>query len=1438
MPQLKRVFTSGKMNKDLDERLVPNGQYRDALNIQVSDSEGSDVGAVESVLGNIAKSNLFTNGVCIGSVKDTQNNRLYWFVTDDDGDYIYEYDEATDTVAPVIIDYEDQNEETVLNFDVNHLITGVNVLDGMLLWTDNYNEPRKILISRFKAGSTSLTNGKTTVYGRAFKNTDITVIKEKPKTAPTFTASASTRTGLGVGLSPVDFIANLTEYSTDEGAWVPFETGHSFNFTTDGGVVPNWQNGDIIIAETSRIDDDNFELEYKARLEITSGGGTNTLTVTVLSISQYLPYGNYTWSTLLEEDEPMFNLVVPRFAYRWKYNENEYSAFSPWTKPVFVPGDFGYNSTDALNNGMVNNIRKLVIDGFETPPDNVEVLEILYKSTSSNNIYVVDEVAANTTSFTITSELIYRVVESNQYIRPYDNVPRKAKAQEIIGNRVVYGNYVQNYDVDNTLTNISLNVNSSNITTPKTPEESIKSLRTYQVGVVYLDEYGRESPVFTNDTATVKVPKTSAKKVNTLNVVSSHTAPSWATHFKYYLKDTSNEYYNFILDRYYASDDGNVWLSVPSSERNKVQVGDFIYLKKKHNSDEAVDENAKYKILDIDNEVPTSVKTQRIEVAFAQAESGTITASQGTSTVTFSGPQATEDPTFAASLGQSNTWIRLRNTTTNVLSGYYKVIRGGLNGVLDTGDNRVDSYTIDLESQLGTEWQTPSSGQDVEIFVYEERIEMLPEFLGKFFIKINRDVVFENSILYNFTNDEKDYKIETNATISNILSESNDDPDLAANKGWAWSEFDDTPSPGMFANEIFAPVAGTKTFGFGWIRYENGDETNTSLGYMIDNLEAGATVQLKDYLGNWSPIVEVESVVKGISDRSPVRTPNQEYYYFTVTVKNALGPTFGDGNTNPATGFRVLKRKRNLPIIFDEYTRVLSSPNPAVFETEPKETAELDIYYEATDAIAISNLGNPLGYNLNYFNCYSFGNGVESDRIRDDFNAVRLGKGVKVSAVLDEPYAEEVRGSGMIYSGIFNSTSGLNELNQFISGLKITKDLNPIYGTIQKLHARDTDLIALCEDKVFRILANKDALYNADGNTNVTSNNNVLGQTTPYVGEYGISKNPESFVSFGFRVYFTDKARRAVIRLSRDGITEISSKGMSDYITDALTSHTGFIHGSFDEDNSSYNVTINGETLSFKENVDGWPTRFSFIQENGLSLNNIYYTFSGGELYSHTNNTRSNFYGTQYNTSVTLIHNDEPSSIKNFKTLSYEGDDGWTATVDTDQQDGEVVTWKNKEGIYYNYIRGRVDAWDNATQTGSLDTSEFSVQGIDTLDIVGTVTPTMELIFNNEINVSLQEAADDLVFYQKSNGNVYKIGNCTDISKSGSQWIVSVNNTEGILYDSGGTSIEDGDFIFFVKNSQINTSGLVGYYASVKMTQTTGNNKELFAVNSEIFVSS
>ena len=107
----------------------------------------------------------------------------------------------------------------------------------------------------------------------------------------------------------------------------------------------------------------------------------------------------------------------------------------------------------------------------------------------------------------------------------------------------------------------------------------------------------------------------------------------------------------------------------------------------------------------------------------------------------------------------------------------------------------------------------------------------------------------------------------------------------------------------------------------------------------------------------------------------------------------------------------------------------LSSSNPAVFETEPNELADLDIYYEASDAKLISGLSNTV--TLDYFNSYSFGNGVESNRREDDFNAPTIGKGVRVSSIIDTPFKEERRPASLIFSGIFNSTSGINNTNQF-----------------------------------------------------------------------------------------------------------------------------------------------------------------------------------------------------------------------------------------------------------------------------------------------------------------------------------------------------------------------------------------------------------------------
>ena len=198
----------------------------------------------------------------------------------------------------------------------------------------------------------------------------------------------------------------------------------------------------------------------------------------------------------------------------------------------------------------------------------------------------------------------------------------------------------------------------------------------------------------------------------------------------------------------------------------------------------------------------------------------------------------------------------------------------------------------------------------------------------------------------------------------------------------------------------------------------------------------------------------------------------------------------------------------------------------------------------AFPASAVDTTVTPVsGLELNWF--------IEESRIRGGYNNTQTDYGVKAYIVEEEP-AQQHRFNSLIYSGIYNSRTGINNTNQFSVGVDITKSLDPAYGSIQKLFSEDTNMTVFQESKVSRALIDKDAVYSAEGGGSMTSSSLVIGQITPYLGEYGISRNPESFAYYGFQKYFTDRDRGVVLRLSRDGITEISSYGMIDYFRDNL----------------------------------------------------------------------------------------------------------------------------------------------------------------------------------------------------------------------------------------------------------------------------------------------
>ena len=191
-------FIAGKMNKSVDERLVPQGQYLDALNVRLGSTETTEIGAVENSKGNTILTNvgyqgttLSTSAVCIGAFEDGVNENIYWFVHDPASalsnsgkvDMIMSYNTVTQSTTYHVI------SETVLNFNPIYLITGVDLIEDLLFFTDDYNAPRKINIVRTYPDPTNT--------GDQITDEDLNVIVKPP-------GFSSYTTSLGV---PVDELA-------------------------------------------------------------------------------------------------------------------------------------------------------------------------------------------------------------------------------------------------------------------------------------------------------------------------------------------------------------------------------------------------------------------------------------------------------------------------------------------------------------------------------------------------------------------------------------------------------------------------------------------------------------------------------------------------------------------------------------------------------------------------------------------------------------------------------------------------------------------------------------------------------------------------------------------------------------------------------------------------------------------------------------------------------------------------------------------------------------------------------------------------------------------------------------------------------------------------------------------------------------------------------
>ena len=130
------------------------------------------------------------------------------------------------------------------------------------------------------------------------------------------------------------------------------------------------------------------------------------------------------------------------------------------------------------------------------------------------------------------------------------------------------------------------------------------------------------------------------------------------------------------------------------------------------------------------------------------------------------------------------------------------------------------------------------------------------------------------------------------------------------------------------------------------------------------------------------------------------------------------------------------------------------------------------------------------------------------------------------------------------------------------------------YGSVQRVHSRESDLIVFQEDRVSKVLYGKNIINAPDGTGSLTQIEQVLGQDVPFTGEYGIGLSPESFASYENSLYFADPNRGAVLRLGQQGITPISAQGMKSYFKSTLYANRNhFNPGGYDPKHNQYVLT-------------------------------------------------------------------------------------------------------------------------------------------------------------------------------------------------------------------------------------------------------------------------
>jgi len=1194
-------FIKGRMNKSVDERLLPAGEYVDALNVRLGSTETTEIGSVENSKGNDILTTLLYENVelldastttCIGAYEDGANETIYWFVHDSNNaqssvtgkvDMIVSFNISNNSLIYHVI------STSVLNFSSTNIITGVNKIGDLLFFTDDLNPPRKINVTRNYPSPVADVDVVT--------NDQLNVIVKPPIAAPTYTLLNSGTEENYLETRMVSFSYRY-QYQDDEYsalsqftdiAFVPGAFSLNIDDYTNEGMM-NIYNTVEVYFNTGPIDVKGVDLCFKfsdstiinviekfkkndqgwGDNQIVSQQFQNSKIYTVLGSSELsrlydnvprkakaqtimgnrLLYGNYidgynlvnqlNFTTQLIS-APILNFALPAT----KATGITYT-INPSQSETIPDSKFTIDLTDALVQGLKEG-------AFLS-------ITVVYSGTK-----YVGPAGSNIPTFQVSTTLDFEFTLDQDYASVYD-LAISTFFKSRIGSEVQYIQTVANCALGSTLTD------QFNCTVVASPTDS--GAYAWQ----------KEESGITGTDQGILITASPSSNIIGFQILSMQyketTTPATKLYGYFDISTVTSEFINQGNNK-----------SLHSNRNYEVGI---VYMDEYLRSSTALVSPTNTIFVSADksvnaNSIRITIPSTMLAPSWAKKYKFVTKRSEATYETIYSN-------IFYRDTVDNAIYFKLEaQNQTKATVGDELVVKTDVNGPLSsyvtTTILEIEAKAINFITQSANAGNTPYTSELAGLYM-----KIIPN---------NFAVTLGEGQANNFDSGRE----------SNTSGKRSGFPQIRID---CFSVLAD----GSASTNVDIPEGSRVSFDFTFNR--NGkDSTTGSRKYIYKR-----TIAASQNYNNLSEFCINENVTfaEGISSGTD-NTVNENVFSLIIGNENLSyfaqpginNYQFINDPASPTTSLKLLlssgtKGSRGESSRVDGRITIAFASSPIIFETVPVDI-DNDIYYENDQVFNISStryhqsgteptdqnqsITLPGIVNLDTFDCFSFGNGVESYKVEDRIDGYSFNLGQRVTSVSEEDFKESDRYAGLTYSGIFNEETNINRLNEFNLSVTNFKDLEKSFGEIQVLHSRDTNILVLQEDRISYVLANKNLLSTSDGGGAVVSNNAVLGTQIARLEEFGISNNPESFVSYGPDRYFADAKRGAIIQLkgnneiSTDKLSVVSETGMRSYFRDLF--NTKFSTQKL----GGYDPYMNEYVLSSNDNINpGSPGSSTNISVN------------------------------------------------------------------------------------------------------------------------------------------------------------------------------------------------------------------------------------------------